>query len=470
MLSSADWGTLAAEQWINGRTTFLNQRSGTLSFFGRAGRTPRNAPPVTSPLTLSFDARLSNAVERAARGFFDDHADALRRMSVVLMDVRTGEIRAIVEPHRQSDDEPLMSFEPLLIGSAVKPIVAAALLTRQPDLADMRLQSPDTVVTEVAGARLSKSFRSSRNGCDGAIDVVQFLRCSSNQFAAEMVVRSLEHNGYKRGDVPRAILEESDVANGLVQVFDVDPYAGRTSGRFASFWRVADTTFAGGAPITRDQTLIPWESRPWLVFPTAKGTPVDWITRWAFGGWENRWTLVGAAQAYARIATDRNVQGTFLHADIQRPIPAASFNAMAAFNVVRQGLKRVPIDGTAKGLTAALQSSGDSVKPRVVLAKTGTLNEGETTRGPRMKALVLAVGEAADSTDSRLNCGLVAVTYFEFQDDWNKRRTTAAALPSVHLEFAKERLAPILQRQWDRVSGCTREAPRQIALQGKKTK
>jgi hypothetical protein len=454
LLSSADWGTLATEQWINGRTTFLNQRNGTLSFFGRAGRSARNNSPIPAPLTLSFDARLSLDLERDARRFLSEQRTTLRRMAVVLMDVKSGEIRAIAEPHRQSDDESLLSFEPLLIGSAVKPIVAAALLSRQPALAQLRLDSPDSLVTEVGGIPLRKPFRSSPNGCAGPVDITQFLQCSNNQFAAELVVRSLQRNGYKGtadGIVPRGVLEESDIANGLAQVFDVDPYAGRTSGRFASYWKSADTTLDGGAPIIDDQTLIPWESRPWLVFPKRSGTPVDLIARYAFGGWENRWTLVGTAQAYARIVTDKNIQGTFLHAATPVNVPPASAKG-SALSVVRRGLRRVAVDGTARGLHAAFQIEGG--KPLAVFAKTGTLNEGEANGNTRMKALVLGVGETVDATDGApLMCGLVAVTYFEFDDDWNARGGQKA-LPSVHLDFAKGPLATVLTRQWRRVSGC----------------
>ena len=465
LLSSADWGTLAAEQWINGRTTFLNQRAGTLTFFGRAGRSPQETTPATTPLTLSFDARLSGDIERQARAYLASHHDVLRRMVVVIMDARNGEIRAIAEPHRQSDDEPLLSFEPVLIGSAVKPIVAAAILSRQPDLARFKIQSPDSTVSEVAGRRIYKSFRSSPNGCSGAIDIDQFLRCSNNQYAAELVVRSLEKNGYTKGNAPRTVLEESDVANGLAQAFDVDPLAGRTAGRFASYWTPPDTIVNGNTPITRDRTLIPWESRPWLVFPRRDSTPIDWIARWAFGGWENRWTLVGAAQAYARIAVSKNVQGTFLHSDEPRAVMPASPSVAAAFDVVRAGIERAAIDGTAKGLSTAFKApNGDTL---TVFAKTGTLNEGEATGNTRMKALVLAIGERADSTvGTPLRCGLVAVTYFEFQDEWNKK-SKANALPSVHLDFARERLAPVISRDWRRISGCAapRTAPRQLAIQ-----
>ncbi|HEY7396339.1 MAG TPA: hypothetical protein VH559_15895, partial [Gemmatimonadaceae bacterium] len=418
LLSGADWGTLATEQWINGRTTFFNQSTGTLSFFGRAGRTTHDPTTPPAPLTLSFDALLSRDLDRGARAFLAAHNDAIRRMVVVIMDAPTGEIRAISEPQRQSDDEPLLSFEPLLIGSAVKPIVTAAILARQPKLADLRLATPDTLVNDVAGTLLMKPFRSASNGCTGSIDVTQFLRCSNNQFAAELVVRSLKANGYKGGDVSRTILERSDLANGLAEVFDVDAYAGRTSGRLASFWTPSDSIVSSSAPVTQDGTLIPWESRPWLVFPKSEKTPLDWIARWAFGGWENRWTLVGAAQAYARIATGKNIQGTFLHANGPRLIAPTSVDAAAAFQTVREALVRTALDGTAKGVAAAFNS--DSAKPLTVFAKTGTLNEGESNT--RMKALVVAVGEPADSTaGAPLRCGLVAVTYFEFADNWNRR-------------------------------------------------
>jgi hypothetical protein len=196
------------------------------------------------------------------------------------------------------------------------------------------------------------------------------------------------------------------------------------------------------------------------VFPKGDGTPVDWIARYAFGGWENRWTLVGAAQAYGRIASGRSIQGTFLHATSPAPSVRADSSVAAAFRLVRRGLSRVAGDGTAKGLSSAFQIAG--ARPLTVLAKTGTLNEGESNGNTRMKALAIVVGEPADSIDgAALKCGLVAMTYFEFQDNWNKR-SDATPLPSIHLDFAKQRLAAVINRQWRRVSGCLVEVPRPV--------
>jgi hypothetical protein len=76
-----------------------------------------------------------------------------------------------------------------------------------------------------------------------------------------------------------------------------------------------------------------------------------------------------------------------------------------------------------------------------------------------MKALIVVVGEPADTTDgAALRCGLVAMTYFEFQDNWN-RSSEAKVLPSIHLDFAKGHLAPVINRQWRRVSGCPVAVP-----------
>ncbi|HEX2166268.1 MAG TPA: hypothetical protein VHG09_03420, partial [Longimicrobiales bacterium] len=123
MLSVSQRGTLAAGQWINGRQSFSNQSLGTISFFAAAGRASGEASP-TAPLVLSLDASLSTDLEREA-GRFLDAQPALRRMSIIVMDVRTGELIAIAEPARRSDAEPLLAFEPLLVGSVVKPLVAS---------------------------------------------------------------------------------------------------------------------------------------------------------------------------------------------------------------------------------------------------------------------------------------------------------------------------------------------------------
>ena len=405
LLSSAEWGTLSSDQWVNGRPTFANQpgQSGTISYFGRAGRSTLPSA-ARAPLVLSLDARLSADLDHEAHAFFSAKGDTLQRMAVAILDVATGEVRAIAEPHRTYADAPLVSLEPLLIGSAVKPILMAALLSRQPALAQLRIESPSERVESVAGVPLRKPFNSAMNGCAGSMDIQRFLGCSNNQFAAELLVRSLERNGYQgstgRGstDVPRAVIERSDIVAGMADLFDVDAFARRTTARLSTYWQVRDSATSDTSVTLRDQSLMPWDSRPWLLFPNRSSTPIDLVARYAFGGWENRWTLLGAAQAYDRIITGRNVSATFLHASTPVPAPAAGANALRAFATVRRGLAQVGIDGTAHGITTAMQVGP---RPLEVFAKTGTLNEDEAVGKTRMKALVIGIGEGVTAARRR---------------------------------------------------------------------
>ena len=458
LLTSAEWGTLSSNQWVNGRPTFASQpgQSSTISYFGRAGRSTLPSAART-PLVLSLDASLSADLDHEARAFFAAKGDTLQRMAVAILDAATGEVRAIAEPHRTSADAPLVSLEPLLIGSAVKPILMAALLSRQPALAQLRIESPSERVESVAGVPLRKPFNSSMNGCAGSMDILEFLGCSNNQFAAELLVRSLERNGYRGNngsgstDVPRAVIEHSDIVTGMADLFDVDAFARRTTARLSTYWQVRDSATSDTSVTLRDQSLMPWDSRPWLLFPNRTSTPIDLIARYAFGGWENRWTLLGAAQAYDRIITSRNVSATFLHAATPIPAPAAGANALRAFAVVRRGLARVGLDGTAHGITTAMQVGP---RPLEVFAKTGTLNEDEAAGKTRMKALVIGLGEGVNATDAApLRCGLVVVSYYEFSNRW-RPADAGAALPPVHMEFAAHRLAGTLRRNWRRLSGC----------------
>jgi len=462
ILSAADWGTLASEQWINGRRLFANPRLGTLSFFAAAGRSTLTEKTGTGPLTLSFNAAMATDLDREARRFMTAHEDILSRLAVVVLDAKSGEVKAIAEPARERDDEPLISFEPILVGSVVKPLVASAILARHAGLAELRVPYAGDTVRNVAGVQLRKGFANEANGCSAEIGFSDFIRCSSNQYAAELVLRSLQEDGWTKGSVvPRATLEQSAIATGMAEVFDVDAYANRTPGRLALYWSGDSSVVASASSATTDRSLIPYESRPWILFPDSAGTPADLLARYAFGGWENRWTLLGIAQAYARIATGRNVQATFLHKDGRpKPFPDASPAVEAAFSRVRDALREVPVNGTAAGLAERLRSATrDSV---VVLAKTGTLNE--RAAGGKLKTLAVAVGRPdGKGKDAKLACGLVTVMYFEFADD-KRAKAGRPALPRIHRDFAESALADVFARHWASVSGCNDQGSGNIPL------
>ncbi|WP_310572226.1 hypothetical protein [Gemmatimonas sp.] len=455
LLSGVAGGYLAAEQWVNGRRQLVEQSQSTIGFFSRAGRSAR-WPDGGSALRLSLDASLSAELEQVAGGYFAERGKLLDAMAVVVVDLATGRVRAVVEPWRTAPGDPLISFEPRLVGSVVKPIVAAAILARNPTLGDLVVDYGGPVVTAVDGAPLSQPFRNDANGCGARIDFDAFLRCSSNRYAAELLMRSLRRNGYTPSrdgaSVPHAVLERSDIADGLALAFDVDAYAGRTTGRTVPFWDVDSRSAGGIVSAVADPSLVPYESRPWLLSASGTATPVDWLARYAFGGWENRWTLLGVAQSYARIATDREVSLSFLQAGPPKGTPLVRDSVASAMRRVRGALAEVGARGTAAPLNSVLERVlGPQV---VVLAKTGTLNEASPD-DLAVKVLALAVGQpASTSRSAALKCGLAVVAYFDFNRE-EIRRTGAAALPGVHVEFATRYLPGVLEHHWKRLSGCS---------------
>lgn len=455
LVSNVSSGHLAGRQWVNGRTGFVSEPLGTLGFFSRAGRSA-TWPGDGSPVRLSLDAALSADLELAARSFFASRRAQLDAMSVVVVDLASGRVRAIAEPWRDRPDDPLVAFEPRPVGSVVKPILAAALLARRPELADLVIDYGGPSIDRVAGITLRKPFRNDANGCVGRIGLTEYFRCSSNQYAAELLFRSLLRDGFSPrvsgGDeVPREILERSAVADGLAAVFDVDAYAGRTAGRTVPFWDVTDRAEGGVAPAVRDPSLMPYESRPWLLGHRSSGTPVDWIARYAFGGWENRWTLLGVAQSYARIAAGRDVQLTFLDDGAPRATARPPAGVERALARVRAPLAEVGANGTAMPLNEVLRRT---LGPMTVLSKTGTLNE-VAPDDVAVKALAFAVGQPTSALpDAPLRCGVVVVTYFDFDRD-AIQRLGASALPAVHLDFSTRYLPEVLRRHWPRVTNCS---------------
>jgi hypothetical protein len=458
-LSDLQRGILAGQQWLNGRNAFTTARGSTLQLFGRAGR----SAPGTGPLTLGLDATLSQAIDARVDDFMTRHEAYLDAVSIVVADVRTGEVRAVSES-RPREGQPLRAFEPVLLGSMVKPILAAAVLSQDPSLADLSVQWGGPEISEVAGVGLRVPFRNPLNGCGETIDFEGFLRCSSNQYAVELLVRSLQRSAGRTeiapdGRIPNELLEHTALTNGLLALYDdADVVSVRAPGRSDRLWRGSANA---PARVPTDRTLHPWASRPWFIHPESPGTPVDWLARFAFGGWENRWTLLGAAEAYARIATGREVHlsmhdlpssdSTFARVDA----PAAG-----AFRRVRGALAQVGESGTARGLTDALETIGPATDSLHVFAKTGTLNE-ITSRlrddDVFIKSLAVVVGRPTDPGPSaELACGLVIVSYFEFRQDWRRAvgTTDEAALPDLHRAFNVEELGPALRDSWKRMATC----------------
>ncbi|MCC6316915.1 MAG: hypothetical protein IT361_04410 [Gemmatimonadaceae bacterium] len=471
--SRIDPDRLSGPQWINGRSTFQATGTGSLRHFARAGRLMA-LPDGEQTLTLSIDAALTRDIDEELARFIAERRDYVEQASVVVMDLASGELKAIAES--TTGDEPLLAMEPVLLGSMSKPLLAAAILSQQPRLADLTITRSEGRFGTVRGLPLVAGIANPSNGCPAVVDFEHFLECSSNQYAAELFIASLQDGAGatitdRRGRVGGAVLSQAPVVDGLLGLFDdVDVVADRRAGRTSRLWRRDTVPNPAIDVVPRDASLLPWVSRPWFIYPDSIGVPVDWLARFAIGGWENRWTLVGAMEAYARIATDRRV-----HLSVRQQ-PAGGVarfgsvprEAARAFARVRGGLALVTSSGTASGLDHTIAAIGRFPDSMVVMGKTGTLNEAASADAPDgvfLKALALVAGiPASSSANAPLRCGVGAIVYLTFRDDWVERTgaVSTAALPSLHLQFARSSLAGALARQWRRHDPCagSNAAPR----------
>jgi hypothetical protein len=465
ILSMTETGWLAAPQWVDGRRGLELYPSGSLRWFARAGRSTRLESADRGALSLSLDASLTRELDEAIARFVDDRSGYLETMSVVVADLSTGAVRTIAE-YDPSEEKPLLAFEPVLVGSMSKPLVAAAILARQPDLASLTLDMGPSEIAEIDGLRIHPPLGNPTNRCSAStITFEVFLQCSNNRYAATLVLNSLQRSAGRRqiardGRVTDALLESSALAEGLLATYD-DLVLVATEAPLARSSRLWQRTDSGTASVPGDVSLLPFLSRPVFMHPDSSGSPVHLLARYAIGGWENRWTLVGALEGYARIATDRRLRLS-LRVPSGAPPSGAAVDAdtKKAFRAVRGGLQAVASRGTAAGLDATLGNLGSSSTPLTVFAKTGTLNEDAERAGDAgvfLKALTMLVGKRASvEPDAPLRCGLGIVVYLQFRQDWREvqRLPFDAKLPDHHRLFVSAELEPVLRRWWQSHDPC----------------
>ena len=237
-------------------------------------------------------------------------------------------------------------------------------------------------------------------------------------------------------------------------------------------------SFSDGSPVRVAYELLPSESRPALLAPgTPEGTDLSLLYRYAFGAWENQWTLLDLTTSFARVVTDQRVQLRFFSppnpptvAMLRGSTPcllgggvdSASIGAGDGglglgkhpwYSEFLVGLRAVAVDGTARGLRSSWRDAG---LPSTLFAKTGTLNEpGEPTSTDDLfaKSLLFAVGEPQGEPGGPLAgplaCGIVGGIYIRFSDG-----PSSGTLPSHQVDFARRRLGTFLRDYWERFEGC----------------
>lgn len=491
-------GILSSEQWINGRNRRVGAFDPPLDLFAPLENATAGGPGHDSdaPVEVSLHAGASRALSALLQDYSESRLEPpLDFGLIVLARIPDGEIVAVAEVGRRRTRGRSQLLEPVAPGSAVKPILAAAILSEAPELGSLRIPARSGDVRSVLGlpdVPARRAFESALNCAppdDGWIDLRYFVRCSSNEFAASLTLAGVFGSGAWRavagggqepragrfelggrtyaglraeggaaltsGRIARSTLLTSSLATGLAERFDVaaDPVVADRVSRSSSIWdglRLSD-----GTPV-----VVPFEglasvSRPVLLGSVADdGTDLGLVYRYAVGAWENRWTLLGLTEAFSRVASDRRVRLRFARGSPRLPAAEAEPLGLAVgpsawYPQLIGGLRDVPRDGTAAGLAAAWREIG---VPGMLLAKTGTLaerGEGGVVDDLFIKSLLFAVGDPAADDTGRLTCGLTGGIYLRFAE--GPRR---GSLPSHQVAFARERLGAFLHDHWESFGAC----------------
>ena len=476
-------GVLSSRQWVNGRTRRRTELPPPFDLFTALGSGPSSYDNGVAPgasIHLSVRAEASADLTERLAAFLEGEVDLpLDFGMMILARIPDGEIVALAEVGQRRSRGRSSILERVAPGSAVKPLLAAAILSQRPELAELKIPARSGSVSSVMGMPEVPSRRAFTTALNcpapgsGRVDLRYFLRCSNNEYAASLLIAGLEDADasgsrrsagrpvipLERGLVPRGTLLRSPLSAGMNELFGLatDPVIADSIGRTRRPWD--GLAFSDGTPVEVPYELLPSESRPALLAPgPGEGTELGLLYRYAYGAWENQWTLLDLTTAFARVASDRKVQLKFFGSAEGAEAPSLpgsphpaplGLGAHAWYRDFLGGLADVAEDGTAGGLRAAWRRAG--LPPRV-LAKTGTLAEpGEP--GPLddlfAKSLLFAVGETLDGSPGPMECGLVGGLYLRFSEG-----PRTGSLSSYQVAFAREALGDFLREYWEEFGGC----------------
>jgi hypothetical protein len=469
-------GVLSSRQWVNGRMQRRGSLPPPLDLFSALGRAAGSGAQVSSSADIHLSVRTDASMElnRRLEDFLTKEVGLQLDFAImVLARIPDGEIVALAEVGKRRNRGRSSLLERVAPGSAVKPLLAAAILSERPELASLKIPARSGQVfsvlnlPDVPARRGFSTVLNCRAPESGRVDLRYFLRCSNNEYAASLVMAGLEPatgDGYSSGQtpdipltegrVPRGTLLRSPLSRGINTLFDLptDPTIADSTGRSRRNW--AGTTFTDGTPTEVPFEVLPSQSRPALLAPgSADGTDLGLLYRYAYGAWENQWTLLDLTNAFARVTTDQRIQLSFFagapEADSPEPLGLGEHPWYGEFLA---GLRGVADDGTARGLRTAWRREG---LPPTVFAKTGTLSEpGEP--GPLddlfAKSLLFTVGESAGDSTNPISCGVAGGIYLRFTEG-----PTSGNLPSYQVQFAREKLGEFLQEYWEEFGGCPKE-------------
>jgi len=428
-------GTLGGTQWINGRIRWQPSVSRTSPFvrqlasaagFGASVELEggRNIPlSVDEGLTDDLQGELDDFVHRSKRGAPQIGSSDIAFATIVLASAKTGEVLGVAEYGPPAASGGSWLLKPVNVGSAIKPLLAAAALMQRPELATLEVRNDATTMYDVWGLPLGKAFESGASCPLGWINLRQFLSCSSNRYSAALVAAALQPasagglpdlesapgvtfrlNGQTHvGQRPHLALDRNhqvraDTLNGSVLaagLFALDSLntslelaaqLGR-EGRDSSVWmHLRDDRFN---PVRVPVGLWPEQSRLAMMRGNRPATARQ-LAMFSVGAAENRVTTLDLTQAFARLVTDRRFGLTFVPASGRESFPALALSKYSWYPAFIGGLHDVGTIGTAKGTQAAI---AQQLSPSLTFyGKSGTLNAPPHVRVLRRTDTVMVNG------------------------------------------------------------------------------
>jgi len=433
-------GTLGGTQWINGRirwepsvsrrSPFVRQLASAAGFGASTELEGGRNIPLSLDQSLTDDLQdeltdfSSEARKGAARGA-TSHVQAgdLAFATIVLASAKTGEILGVAEYGPPAAGGGSWLLKPVNVGSAIKPLLAAATLMERPELATLEVKNDGATMYDVWGFPLGKGFESGASCPLGWIGLRQFLTCSSNRFSAALVAAALQpaserggvsmegapgvtfrlggqtHNGQRphvaldRNHQIRAdTLNASALAAGLFALdslntsLELAAQLGR-EGRDSSVWlNLRDDRLN---PVRVPLGLWPEQSRLAMLHGNRPAT-VRQLAMFSVGAAENRVTTLDLTEAFARLVTDRRIGLTFVPAAGKTSFTPLALSRESWYPAFVGGLHDVGTIGTAKGTqTAVTQQLSPSL---LFYGKSGTLNAPPHIRTLRRVDTVMVNG------------------------------------------------------------------------------